>query len=239
MKTLSCIYIILNVINNKRYIGSAKDFKVRKYRHLLALRKNQHGNIFLQRAFNKYGEENFKFEIIAIVKDINDLIEREQFYLDLLKPEYNICKIAGSALGRKHTSEAILKMSIFQKHYFSIHGGRNKGKKFTIEHRTNLSKAKKGIPAHNKGIPRSLELKNRLSKIHLAKENIKSKQVVQLDLITNCIIKVWDKIGDAMRSLKKPYRNSIIAACAGRQNSAYGFKWMYKSDYDKLIQQVA
>jgi group I intron endonuclease len=38
------------------------------------------------------------------------ILSKEQFYLDLLKPEYNILKVAGSSLGYKHTVETILKM---------------------------------------------------------------------------------------------------------------------------------
>ncbi len=53
--------------------------------------------------------------------EINVLIEREQYYLDLLKPEYNILKIAGSMLGFKHSEATKIKMSI------------NRGKKHTYE----------------------------------------------------------------------------------------------------------
>ena len=53
--------------------------------------------------------------------EINILIEREQYYLDLLKPEYNILKIAGSMLGFKHSEATKIKMSI------------NRGKKHTYE----------------------------------------------------------------------------------------------------------
>jgi hypothetical protein len=41
------------------------------------------------------------------------VIAREQYYLDKLKPEYNICNIAGSCLGRKHKEETILKNRVF------------------------------------------------------------------------------------------------------------------------------
>jgi len=45
--------------------------------------------------------------------DSVDTLKREQYYLDLLKPEYNIVKIAGSTLGYKHTSESLEKMRNF------------------------------------------------------------------------------------------------------------------------------
>lgn len=52
-------------------------------------------------------------------------MEREQYYIDLFKPEYNICKIAGSTLGYKHLEATKIKMSISQsgvKHPFMVKG---------------------------------------------------------------------------------------------------------------------
>jgi group I intron endonuclease len=82
------IYKIRNIINNDYYIGSAKNIKRRWDRHRCGLRNNKHENIILQRAWNKYGEENFVFEIIENC-EINMLLELEQKYLNL-KPVYNI-----------------------------------------------------------------------------------------------------------------------------------------------------
>jgi group I intron endonuclease len=75
------IYKIKNIIDNKVYIGSSKNIKERWYRHKKDLRKNKHHSVKLQRAWNKYGEENFKFEII-IRCDNAELLSKEQFYID-------------------------------------------------------------------------------------------------------------------------------------------------------------
>jgi group I intron endonuclease len=82
------IYKIRNKINNKCYYGSAKNIKRRWARHKSQLKHNRHENIVLQRAWNKYGEENFEFVVVEIC-DENNLLITEQNYLDL-KPEYNI-----------------------------------------------------------------------------------------------------------------------------------------------------
>jgi len=66
-------------------------------------------NMRIDRALLKYGYSNFQLDILEYCEGSN-LIEREQYYLDLLKPEYNILLIAGSSLGFKHKSETILKM---------------------------------------------------------------------------------------------------------------------------------
>lgn len=49
--------------------------------------------------------------MIELVEDKSKLIEREQFYLDTLKPRYNCNLVAGSPLGVKHTEESRLNMS--------------------------------------------------------------------------------------------------------------------------------
>jgi group I intron endonuclease len=101
-KQKSGIYKILNNINGKFYIGSAKSLSGRWRLHKSQLKNNKHHSIYLQRSFNKYGYSSFSFEILEYC-DVTFLIEREQVYLDTLKPHYNIAKIAGNCLGVKHT----------------------------------------------------------------------------------------------------------------------------------------
>jgi group I intron endonuclease len=91
-------------INDKIYIGSATNIYNRKHRHLHDLKKNKHCNKKLQNYFNKYGEENFIFDVIEYC-NIEVLIEREQYYLDSINPFLNICKIAGNSKGFRHSEE--------------------------------------------------------------------------------------------------------------------------------------
>lgn len=100
----SGIYKIINIITitNNIYIGSAIYLKSRKSGHFYNLIKNKHHNKKLQNSFNKHGKENFIFEVLEFCEKEN-LITREQHYLDTLKPKYNILKIAGSSLGRKRS----------------------------------------------------------------------------------------------------------------------------------------
>jgi acetoacetate decarboxylase len=44
--------------------------------------------------------------------DLENLINREQYYLDLLQPEYNVLKVAGSSLGFKHREESLAKVRL-------------------------------------------------------------------------------------------------------------------------------
>ena len=89
---LSGVYQIINLINDKRYIGSSKNIYKRWNVHKDILNKNNHINIHLQNAWNKYGEENFKFEIIEEISE--DFLKfREQFYLDCYNYENTFNKL--------------------------------------------------------------------------------------------------------------------------------------------------
>lgn len=113
------VYEIVNIITNERYIGSASrvgksnslsGFYVRFDKHKLLLKNNKHHNIHLQRSYNKYGENNFNFNILSICPP-EYCIKLEQWFLDNLKPEYNIRKIADSNKGIKFTAEHKEKLS--------------------------------------------------------------------------------------------------------------------------------
>jgi NUMOD1 domain len=66
----------------------------------------------MERALLKYGFSNFSLEILEYCNS-EDTLKREQYYLDFLKPEYNIVGIAGSTLGYKHSEESLKKMRDF------------------------------------------------------------------------------------------------------------------------------
>lgn len=83
------IYCIINIKNKKKYIGSSINIYQRLLKHRSLLRKNKHQNRKLQNSWNKNSEELFDFYILEYCKE-SELIEREQYYIDTLKPEYNI-----------------------------------------------------------------------------------------------------------------------------------------------------
>ena len=109
------IYEIQNTVNGKRYIGSSVNIKKRWDAHRSALNRNMNVSIKLQRAWEKYGEVSFEFNIIEIVNgDKKELYEREQYYIDLYDSAnsgYNISKAAGSCAGYHHTEDAKTRIS--------------------------------------------------------------------------------------------------------------------------------
>lgn len=106
----SGIYRWTNKVNGKTYVGSSvllsRRFLV--YYNLIKIGKS---NMLIAKALLKYGYSNFSLEILEYCEP-EVLISREQYYLDLLKPEYNILTLAGSSLGYKHTEETLAKFNL-------------------------------------------------------------------------------------------------------------------------------
>lgn len=75
------IYKIINVKNNKFYVGSAVNFTKRKRRHWWALRSKRHANKYLQAAWDKYGEDSFVFVIVEELKEGADILAAENVWL--------------------------------------------------------------------------------------------------------------------------------------------------------------
>lgn len=104
----SGIYKIENQITKDIYIGSSVHLTNRKSRHFKDLGKNIHHSIILQRAVNKYGIENFIFIVLENCEK-EDLLIKEQHYLDTLLPLYNILTQAGNSLGHIVTEKTRVK----------------------------------------------------------------------------------------------------------------------------------
>jgi group I intron endonuclease len=123
----SGVYKILNKETDKIYVGSSatkKGIPARWNHHKYQLRNNKHHSVYLQRAWNKYGEESFELQVIEYCKP-EDCLAIEQFWLETLNPDYNISFTAGNNYGYKHSKESRKKMSEAKKGKTAW----NKGKK--------------------------------------------------------------------------------------------------------------
>lgn len=102
-------------------------FNGRFRKHKRLLRLGNHHSRYLQRSWDKYGEDSFSFIIIQECLP-EDCVKLEQRYIDLLDPEYNMTTSASSCLGSKRTQETKDKIS-----------KANKGRVISREHREKIS----------------------------------------------------------------------------------------------------
>lgn len=133
------VYMILNAINDCRYVGSAARSISRRWsEHRYALKNNKHRNQHLQNAWNKYGSNAFEFIVLENCEP-ELALTKEQSWFELFKsqstPLYNKRENVASQLGFKHSKESIDAFS-----------SKNKGKKRSDEQRKNLSEIRKSIP---------------------------------------------------------------------------------------------
>jgi len=220
------IYKIINLKNNKFYIGSSNNLSKRISNHKRSLNKNKHHNVHLQNAFNKYGKDMFVFEIIEQCS-IDVLIVREQWFIDNLKPYYNIRKIAENntgvvrseevrlkhskmMTGRKHSEESKLKMSLSQK---------GKSKCYSEVYLKNLSNKMKSLKLA-KGVKWT-------DKQKIARGILKSKPVIQYDL-KGIFIKEYPRVKDV--ELLNNFNQDMVTQCCKNKKTSYkGFIWKYKN----------
>ena len=104
------IYKILRIGTTHCYVGQSYVALDRLSRHRTELRAGTHHASRLQRAWNKYDESAFSFEIIEECAE-HDLTVREQWWMNALDSVYNSCPAAGSPRGFKHTDETRAKVS--------------------------------------------------------------------------------------------------------------------------------
>jgi group I intron endonuclease len=157
-------------------------------------------------ALVKYGYFNFKLEILEYCESSQTII-REQYYLNLLCPEYNILSIASSSLGRPVSEETRLKISNSLKGRSIPELVRQKmslsriGKVFSDETKKILSEQRKGKDSPFLGKQHSIETKNKMSEAHGTKVEVLNKDTLET-IIYPSYAKAAEAIGCAESTIR-------------------------------------
>jgi hypothetical protein len=115
-KHKSGIYLLHNNVNGKQYVGSGTDLGIRLANYYYPSRLED--NRYISRSILKYGHASFSVVILYVSDEVlekNEIIRKEQEYMDLHKPVLNLNPIAGSSTGFKHSEESKKLMSELRK----------------------------------------------------------------------------------------------------------------------------
>jgi len=200
------IYYIKNIINKKVYIGQTiTNFKRRWDRHKSYLKNKTHHNIYLQNAFNKYGEQNF---IYISILDCDNLKELDELEIYLIKWCNDICGCynidLGGSLNKKLSQETKNKIS-----------KKLKGKKYSIEHNKKISEKMKGNLNHFYQKTHTLENRKKISNTHKNKsktlEHRKKLQKNKIKVSIEQLIEINNKFNNnySKKDLANEYNLSI------------------------------
>ena len=200
---ISGIYKITCKSNGRFYIGSSCNINKRLSDHKNKLRKNKHHNPKLQNSFNKYKEVDFLFEIIETCSK-EELLKREQYYINVLKPKFNISLTSFAPMtGRKHNSTTLKNFK-----NRPVPRGENHykfGKSWTPGQRKKILQSRIGVKRSE-----SFKNKQRENAIRL------NLEVNLHKYIEKCKRKVKDSLGNIFNSLvdtAKYHKMSVSAVC--------------------------
>jgi group I intron endonuclease len=233
---ICCIYKITNIFSGHFYIGSAKCYRKRILDHYNKLKSNRHPNAFLQRSFNKWGNEGFVVEIVEPIDNKKDLILIEQKWLDKLFDNqnacYNLCPTAGSALGRRHNKatkdkirKAHLGKELTEEHKRKIADVKREQKHLHFKKgKDNPMWGKKGKDHPMWGRKHGDDVKRKVSEANKGKSrNDLRKEIGQYDLDGN-LIRAY---ASTLEAFDLTGIHGIRQCAKGHKRSAGGFMWSY------------
>lgn len=146
-----------------QYVGSTCSFASRRSAHRKALQKGRH-NRRLQSAYKKHGGDALVFQPLLVCAK-RDLLFFEQRAIDILKPRYNAKPTAsgGPAPGRPVSVETRKKLAAQAGWKHTDEARAKMRRQFSDAHRAKLAAAHRGKTSPLRGIPRSPEVRAKLS----------------------------------------------------------------------------
>lgn len=213
----SGIYCIENLVNHKKYIGQSNDIEHRWKTHKYALNSGCHDNDYLQKSWNKYGCENFRFYIIELC-DIEMLDEREVYYIDFydtLNRDNGYNLTSGGSTNKYYSEEVRNKISQALK-----------GHSVSLETRIKVSEHHADVSGENHpmyGRRHSEEAKERMRQVATgrpsARKNLNPVLCVELNIM-------FDNATDAGKKLNLD-SSGILKCCRGERKTCGGYKWAF------------
>lgn len=243
----SGIYKITNKINNKVYIGQSNNIKERIKVHKSSLRGGYHHNSYLQRSWNKYGEENFVFEILELC-ELEIIDDREKHWISLYDStsEQNGYNFESGGNANKIISEkSIEKMRQAKIGRFKGEDNPNSKQVICLETMViyvSVAEASKDIGCHFNDISQCCRGKSNTShNLHWMfydEYKLKTKEEIRYTLskkpnnlnskiICTTTNEIFENLDEVISRHDNLIKSNIIACCRGRRKRTGGLEWKY------------
>jgi group I intron endonuclease len=247
-----CIYKIVNLTNNKVYVGQTKNYKNRIYDHKYTLNKNTCKCRKLQYAWNKYGKLNFKFEIIehCLLEDLNTKeIYWINFY-DSMKNGYNLenggrlnkelsketkklmstnnPRVWKGKFGKEHNTSKTIHQYSLKGDYIASYGSCYEAARSIGKNYKSINSCVNNSCKSAYGFQWSYEFYKAIDVYYIPKkQNYYQERAVNMLDNNGKVIKSFKSAADAQRELQKN-KNKIFEVCKGKRKYWAGYKWEYK-----------
>lgn len=231
----SGIYCIENITTNKKYIGQSVDVNDRWRRHVSELKHNSHHNDYLQKAWNKYGENDFKFYILEYCNEY-DLDKKEIYYINLYntidrKYGYNL-KSGGQAYNH-YTEEIKNKISESNKKAYKNQELRNKRSIDALNQWSN-PEIKEKIIGSNNGMYGKHHTEETKQKMRKNRSGIPSHRRNTTPVLCIELNQKFDDATEAGKELSLD-GSAILKVCQGKRKTCGGYHWKFLNTRENNI----
>ena len=223
-----CIYMITNIITKERYIGQTRNYQRRVWQHKSAAKNGS--KLKISQAIAVYGMDNFTFSILEECS-IEQLNEKERYYIDKFKPEYNVCA-GGLGPNGLHLSD--------KEKERSRHAAKKQWEELSLEQKQHVVDNQLIGPA--KGHKVSAETREKLRKANLGKKQTMATLNKRIPKIRQALKGNHNgnkkvtcvETGQTFESIKQAAEfigvnpSNITCVLKGKQRTAGGYRWIYQ-----------
>lgn len=204
------VYMITNTVNGKRYIGSSACIGSRLSSHFGYTSRNPQGRP-LHVDINKYGKDVFDHEVLEEC-DETSKVEREQYWVDELKPEYNLTQPESREFISDTRKNKVKHSKKQMDHYLrnKIHFNTDEGKKVLRE--ANSHKMKPVVLI----------------------DKVTDEELMEFESLSATAR--WLDVNTDFKHVNKA--SEVKFVCDGTRITAYGYKYRYKNEEDKYVRKV-
>lgn len=231
----SGIYCIENITTNKKYIGQSTDINDRWRKHISELNHNSHHNDYLQKAWNKYGEDDFEFYILEYCNE-DELDEKENYYINFyntIDRKYGYNLKSGGQAHCHHTEEVKNKISESNKKAYQNQELRELRSINALKQWANPN-IKEKIMGSNNGMYGKHHNEETRQKISKNRSGISSHKRNRTPVFCIELNRKFDDATEAGKELSLD-GSAILKVCQGKRKTCGGYHWKFLNTRENNI----